>query len=376
MRRQERFNQIARDCVHFKGDQPCQLHLRDGAMCRCSAYSPKSSKILLIQLSSPLTIIRSSALVHRLKAQDPNAQITYLCSFPELLPNMVDEPLLPDGAAVIRLQMDEFDVAYNLDMTRKSCAVMNAVHAQIKKGFYFRGGHTEPLDDAALAMYLRSILPNAGDTDKTHPIQQLFQLCSLEYNLEMPHLEISADHNKESDSEGPHIGIVIGPSERSQAKNGWPKKNRQKLIEFLEELGMIPVMLETPAERASIQNRWHDFTTLVNKCDIVVGQWGATMELAWAIGREVVLLQNGFSDTDETNYFQRRCSVVKPLAISKDEGHLNSILPEQVLAAVKERLITRNQKESDFATSATETVAAPALSTIRDQVSHKRKPPG
>ena len=203
MRRQERFNQIARDCVHFKGDQPCQLHLRDGAQCRCPAYSPTSGKILLIQLSSPLTVIRSSALVHRLKAQDPNAQITYLCSFPELLPNLVDEPLLPDGASVMRLQMDEFDVAYNLDMSRKSCAVMNAVHAQTKKGFYFRSGHPEPLDDPARAHYLRSIFPNTDGADNKHPIQQLFQLCSLEYNLEMPRLEIAADHNKESDSEGP-----------------------------------------------------------------------------------------------------------------------------------------------------------------------------
>ena len=104
MRRSERIDQMASDCVHFKSNRPCKPHEIHGQTCRCSAYCPRSSRRLFIQLSSAAEVIRSLALVARIKEDDPESRIAYLTSFPELLPGSVDEPLAFDVGNVLRCQ--------------------------------------------------------------------------------------------------------------------------------------------------------------------------------------------------------------------------------------------------------------------------------
>ncbi|MCK5269899.1 MAG: hypothetical protein KAJ46_03905 [Sedimentisphaerales bacterium] len=348
--REELVNSLAHDCVHFKGDRPCRPHLRDGVRCRCSAYTPRSAKILLIQLSSPLTVIRSSALVYRLKNDDPDSHITYLTFWPELLPREVGEPLAPDAAGILRLQMDQFDEAYNLGVDRRSCATMNIIDARQKMGYYLRQGDPVPLDGAA-AEYLKAIAPYACGPDQPGTLQSLFQMCSLEYRRELPRLFAPASDCPQPMCQGPLIGLNTSDDSESSANGCWNHRHWLRLIEMLTQCGMTPLLLGNPG--TDMLNRWlannspavypgpvtfghtelsgksnlcyydtkeiislnnhegeeslslndfvkgsvplniRDFMALLGRCDVIAGTAGLTIELAWSLGREVAILRSG-----------------------------------------------------------------------------------
>lgn len=188
MRREEQVKSIARDCVHFKGDQPCQPHRRAGAVCRCPAYSPGGAKVLIIQLGPAQAVIRSSALVARLGQDDPNCQITYLTEYPELLDSGVAVAMKLEAGCGLALQMDEFDAAYNLDTDRRAGAIMNLVHATVKKGFYLRQGQCMPIDQDSYGYYLGVVFPGVWAERRPEPVQEMFQMCGLEYRYEKPKL--------------------------------------------------------------------------------------------------------------------------------------------------------------------------------------------
>ncbi|MCK5271647.1 MAG: hypothetical protein KAJ52_03680 [Sedimentisphaerales bacterium] len=350
MLRKELVNFLAHDCVHFKGDRPCRPHLRDGVRCRCSAYTPRSAKILLIQLSSPLTVIRSSALVYRLKNDDPNSHITYLTPWPELLSKEVNEPLTPDAAGILRLQMDQFDDAYNLGVDRQSCATMNIIDARQKMGYYLRQGDPVPLDGAA-AEYLKAIVPHACGPDQSGTLQSLFQMCSLEYRRELPRLFAPASGCHQPICQGPLIGLNTSDDSESSANGCWNHRHWLRLIEMLTQCGMTPLLLGNPGtdmlnrrlasnspavypgpvtfghtdfngksnlcyydpkELMSLSNNEEeeslssndfmkgstplsvrDFMALLGRCDVIAGVPGITTELAWSLGREVTILRSG-----------------------------------------------------------------------------------
>lgn len=312
---------------------------------------PRSAKILLIQLSSPLTVIRSSALVYRLKNDDPNSHITYLTSWPELLPGEVSEPLAPDAAGILRLQMDQFDEAYNLGVDRRSCATMNIIDARQKMGYYLRQGDPVPLDGAA-AEYLKAIAPRACGPDQPGTLQSLFQMCSLEYRRELPRLFAPASGCPQLSCQGPLIGLNTSDDSESTAKGCcWNHRHWLRLIEMLTQCGMTPLLLGNPGtdmlnrllasnssavypgpvafghtelsgksnlcyydpkELMSLSNHEgeeslpsndfmkvgtplsvRDFMALLGRCDVIAGVPGITTELAWSLGREVAILHSG-----------------------------------------------------------------------------------
>ncbi len=183
MRKGERIGQIARDCVHFRGDRPCVPHLKESFSCRCPVYCPQSAKILIIQLSSAETVTLSGAVVRRLKADDPNSRICYLTCHPQQVPTEADEVWVLDAAQIQRVQMDHFDAVYNLDLDPRACAIMNMVQAETKKGYYLRQGLPSPVDEDGQSSYLRKLMPRSYEPD-SDPVRELFQVCGLEYRGE------------------------------------------------------------------------------------------------------------------------------------------------------------------------------------------------
>ena len=391
MLREEQINKIARDCVHFKGNRPCQMHLRQGALCRCQAYSPRGDKILIIQLSSAVTVIRSSALVHRLKADNPNVHITYLTCFPELLTSAVDEPLGLDGGSVLRIQTDRFDAVYNLDMDRRACALMNVIDAEVKKGFYLRGGQPLPLDGAAQVVYLRELLPRTCGVTKINNVQLLFQLCGFEYRREQPRLETPKGRLSPSQDEGTLVGLATGIDVQSGISEPWSREHWIHLVEMLSELGLSSVLLGNHpmgiVDKQIAQNTTAQYpgqltlsglVSQVSHCDVIVTTPGMTAELAWALGKEVILLKDRYSQSIEQNYFRGRCSTIEPPAVAENNGILNDIQPDQILEAIEEHLKRRNtlplSQISNKGIAITPT-GNMGFSLIRDTISRNRRSP-
>jgi len=414
LRRKEQIDRLARDCIYFKADRPCLPHLRDGALCRCSAYTPYSSKLLLIQVSSPRTVIRSSALVHRLKTDEPNTRITYLTAYPELLSDAVDEPLPLDPAALLRLQMDSFDVAYNLDLNRRACAVMNIINAQRKKGFYLRQGNPLPLDHAAEPMYLSALLPNNPHPQPLDPIQDLFMLCSLDYRREFPRLKIPKNNWQGPSWQGSTVGIYTGNVPCHNQPSPWDCQNWIQLIEMLNQNGIVTILLgdqhsdnlnhwlarHTPAEyfgpvtcihspplpidsndtdRKFVQQGLHNYMALLGRLDVIVGAFSLTTELAWSLQRHLVLLDfkpspSVVSCTFDAPYFNARCKVIAPDASPASQNSLD-ITPHSVYAAVLEQLGAASAYKTNGKSIPTPEPNLDTVTSVRDRVAHSRRHP-
>jgi len=322
--RSERIDRLASDCVHFKSHRPCKPHEIHGQTCRCAAYCPRSSRRLFIQLSSAAAVIRSLAVVARIKEEDPESRITYLTSFPELLPGSVAEPLTYDAGNVLRCQQDHFDHLYNLDLDKRACAITNVIPADQKKGFHLQRGQCVPIDADSQAYYLKQVLPQSCPQEVHNPIQDLFCVCGLEYRSERSGLKLSV--NKQDvvrESGHPVVGLHTIRDYYGMAKSFWDLERWEMLIELLQEHQIQPILLGD--RNADFMNKRisrqcdieyndacsiKDFLTTVYTCDVIVGVSGVAVEMALALGREVVLLQDKRSLKLDRRYLRGKGSIV------------------------------------------------------------------
>lgn len=354
MLRSEKVQHFARDCVYFKGDRPCQPHLKRKMTCRCELYAPRSRKILIIAISNPADVVRSLALAARIKMDDPHCHLIYLTRYPELLDGYVDEILAYDVGNLLRLQMDQMDVLYNLDMDKRACSAANILSADLKKGFYLRKGACCPLDEDAHSFYIHALEPRSEQlSEKVNRIGAMFEICGIEYRREMPRLPAT----QEQPYWGEYEGRVVGLSAlaESQRPADWEPMRWAKLADALAQAGWRTVLLgDSQADQFNQQIAgqcsadYHsplslsDYKSMIGQCDVVVGCSGLVSELTWALGREMVLLHDGREPQPNLDGVMSRCSIV---ASSAQEG-ISEILPDKVLEAVATRMAHRERLEN------------------------------
>jgi len=381
MHRAERIEQLAYDCVHYRADRACKVHLRTGDSCRCAAYCPRSRNVLMIQLSDPAETIRSGALVARLKADDPNCHLVYLSAFPELLSEWVDEPLGYDAGSILRCQMDTFEVVYNLDLDARACAITNLLTAETKKGFYLRQGRSLPLDEDSEAVFLERVMPGVEGRDRCHPLRQLFGLCGLSYRGERARLQMS-DAAQASGDEGAMVGVNVCGEVREGAHVLWDADYWVEAIGLLSEHYLPVRLLGAPQTRAiqeSIAGQtyvaekacasWSEVQAAVSSCSVIVSGPGAVAELALALGRRLVLLVEGEASTvDESMLRGRGCTL--PGAGQRGIS-LRDIYPNEIVAAVRKEMSQSGQAAGG---KMVEEGLEAALAG-RSEVARRREPP-
>lgn len=124
------------DCRYFNGYKPCTFK----RLCKeCPEYSPKGTKILLINLDAMGDVLMTTAMLKPLKRKYPDSHITWvtrgnaLCLLQDT--PLVDRVMAYDPETCIALSQQEFDAAFNCDKAADACALLNAVHAKEKFGF-------------------------------------------------------------------------------------------------------------------------------------------------------------------------------------------------------------------------------------------------
>ena len=83
---------------------------------------------------------------------------------------------------------------------------------------------------------------------------------------------------------------------------------------------------------------WKDIISGVNQCDVVVSTAGEVLEMAVALGREAVLLQDKRDSGTDVSYLRGRGSIVEPFKLSGDKGTLSELLPDKVVESVLSRI--------------------------------------
>src|SRR5947208_4681511 len=116
---------IHEDCRHFRGDIPCKPNKEFGVHCDgCEYYDQVTENILIIKLGAAGDVLRTTPILHVIKARHPKARIWWLTQTPELVPKShVDRILKWNSESLETLSALQFSHIFNLDKDHFACAL-------------------------------------------------------------------------------------------------------------------------------------------------------------------------------------------------------------------------------------------------------------
>lgn len=343
---------IANDCVHYRGDGPCQPHAKNGATCRCDEYLPVSRKLLFVILSSRTDVIRSSVILNHIKGTDPNCWITCVTHWPELLPPFVNEAVRPAQCGILRVQNDFFDTAINFGIDREGCALMKTVQAGKSYGFTLKKGNSSPLDDVAESIWHKMLFPvkKRLTNESTYSyrqsiIREMFDLCQIEYLRQLPVIEVAGIR---SGNPG-QIAIATDRSGKGPLYN-----NMQNIARAVQSKSLSAVTLEVPGDcdldgnyslNGTMVSVTEQLPKILASSEVIVTDQVWTAEYAWSTGRRIILLngkpESKYSDSDfigrgrvvpEDIGVESLLSVITGFSIAHDDEYSASKLLEDVVS--------------------------------------------
>ena len=125
------------DCRHFHGYKPCF----PGTECldECVEPAPRGREILIINLEAMGNVLTTTSMLPALKRKYPVSTITWITlkNAHRLLENnpLIDEVLVWEPEAWLKLGARKFDLAMNIDKAKNSCAFIMSVDAAQKVGY-------------------------------------------------------------------------------------------------------------------------------------------------------------------------------------------------------------------------------------------------
>ena len=305
---------VRTDCIHFRGDRPCSPHKKHGQYCpSCTFYTKREGIILVIKLGAIGDVIRTTPLLHRLKAEYPNHAIWWVTHTPEILPDTyIDKKLTFDYAAGVLLTATSFDLVINLDKDAEACALTSQLVAKEKYGFTLKDGFPAPVNSLAEQKFLTGIFDDLNKANTFSYVEEIFQICGWQFRQEeyilptpsVPPVELPVRAGK------PVIGLNTGCGERWVSRL-WAAEHWEELIYLLQEKGFEPVLLGGEQEDDLNTRLAHKtgacyygsvplphFIRLVEACDVVVSAVTMAMHIAIGLKKQLILFVNIFNPNE------------------------------------------------------------------------------
>lgn len=237
----------------------------------------------------------------------PDAEITWVTAFPDFVPSKwVHRVLRHSWDTTLRLHAEKFDLLLSLDKDPETCALASQLNVPEKRGFGLnRTGRIVPIDPRATPKWLTGIFDDRMLDNRTHYVQEMFELCGFEYRGERYILE-EIEPGIEP-AQKPRVGLNTGASNVWSTRL-WPEHQWQSLARKLLDAGCEVLLLggtledrknraiaETTGARYEGVVPYRRFFFLIDGCDVVVT--GVTMGMHVAIARQkpVILLNNIFN---------------------------------------------------------------------------------
>lgn len=297
------------DCKFFRGDIPCAPHKQYGVHCDgCNFYTPQDKKILIIKLGAIGDVIRTTPLLHRIRREYPTAAVWWLTRSPEMVPSSVEKILPFTLESILLLHNTGFDILLNLDKDPEACALAVQIDARSKRGFTLRDGKPAPADADAEHKFLTGLFDDINKANtKSYP-EEIFEICGWRFGGEEYILEPKSDRGWDIPNDGkPIIGLNTGCGGRWTSRL-WPEDRWEHLIQRLQQDGCFPMLLGGEQEHEKNQRlatatgafypgyfSLEDFTSLVNRCDVVVTAVTMAMHLAIGLKKPLILFVNIFN---------------------------------------------------------------------------------
>lgn len=324
-------NKIKFDCKYFKGHIPCKPNKEHNVDCTdCSFYIPVEKKILIIKLGAMGDVIRTTPLLHRFREMYPDAMISWITQFPDVLPpNMIDNIYKWNETSIFIAQNKEWDIAINLDKEEETCMLLANINAKTKYGFTWADNHIAPATPTAEHKLITGLFDHISKVNKKHYLEEIFEICDLQFQDEPYYLNYDKDLAEtwkkrfEALSKGKKIvGLNTGCGERWQTRL-WPNDFWIALINALQNEGYFPIVLGGPQEdetnrHFSDQTGCHypgtyslkEFFAIASACDLIVTQVSMMMHIAIALKKKMVLMNNIFNPNEF--YLYGRGVIVEP----------------------------------------------------------------
>jgi heptosyltransferase-2 len=300
-------------CRQFRGDLPCSPHKLHGVHCvekdgsDCKYYDAVGSRILIIKLGALGDVIRTTPLLHKLKNNNPSAEIWWLTLAPEILPKGIDFVLPYTAQSLAVLTATSFDTIYCLDKDKEACALATSLSARSKKGFTLKDGKCVPIDEQANHKYLTGLFDDISKTNTKSYQEEIFEICGFEFSGErylMPDFE---EYQWELPKGKKVIGLNTGCGGRWTSRL-WPQENWVKLATKLIAAGYLPLLLggeqehKKNTEIAQASNALYlghfslrKFANEIEQCDLVVTAVTMAMHFTIGLGKKIVLFNNIFN---------------------------------------------------------------------------------
>ncbi|MBI5696359.1 MAG: glycosyltransferase family 9 protein [Nitrospirae bacterium] len=301
--------ELHHDCRHFVGYIPCRPHKAHGVHCSgCKYYDATDYNILIIKLGAIGDVIRTTPLLHRLKAEHPGAYINWLTLTPEVLPGSVDRKLGFNLKDMTTLMGREFDLLINLDKDYEACSLAASIPAKVKMGFTLVDGKPRNIDDAAYHKYLTGLFDDVNKANTQSYPEEIFDICGYRFAGEKYILELPAEKPEFGLPDDARIvGLNTGCGGRWVTRL-WPDDRWVALAKGLREAGYWPLFLGGEAEHeknarlAELSGADYlghyslqEFFCLVDKCELVVTAVTMGLHIAIGLGKKVVLFNNIFN---------------------------------------------------------------------------------
>lgn len=312
------------DCRYFRGDIPCRPHKTESVHCNdCSYYSKIAKRILIIKLGAIGDVIRTTPLLHKIKADYPDAAIWWLTYSPDVVPSIVDKVLNFNLESILMLEETKFDILINLDKDTQACALTNRIEADAIYGFVLKDGKPAPANELSVPKFLTGLFDDVNKANEKSYLEEIFEICGWKFSGEEYILETDNTIQWTIESGGKKIvGLNTGCGDRWISRL-LPDDYWVELIEMLIGGGYYPLLLggrqeheknTMLSEKTGAAYLGHFslpvFISLVNQCDAVVSAVTMGMHIAIALKKPLILMNNIFNPKEFELY--GRGEIVQP----------------------------------------------------------------
>lgn len=310
------------NCRYFRGDVPCKPHKDYGVHCLdesgndCIYFEAIKKKILIIKLGAIGDVIRTTPLLRKLKLVEPHAEIWWLTSTPEVIPDIVDVTVPFTAQNVVVLQSTSFDAVYNLDKDKEACAICSLLKSENKRGFTLRDGKCVPINAVAEHKYMTGVFDDISKSNEKSYQEEIFEICGFEFNGEQYIMPNLGHYNWKLKTKKKIVGLNTGCGGRWKSRL-WPDAYWISLSKKLNKAGFFPLLLGGEEEHkknlklARLSGAKYlgyfplqQFMSLINQCHLVVTAVTMAMHVAIGLHKKIVLFNNIFNKSEFELYGQ------------------------------------------------------------------------
>lgn len=311
-------------CRHFNGYKPCKYDKQkesENSSCnhQCLKYEKVSESILIIHLGALGAVVRSTALLKRIKELHPNGYITWVTSrrAADLLKNIpeIDQVIIDDENEVKKLRSFYFQKAYVIDKSKEAAGILNSLSIKDCVGFGVHpiNGAIIPLNPSAQELWELGLnnfkkfkLNTKTEIQLTWESLELGEYFKPEYHLilnsEERQLSLKRRHVYQANLGQPVIGINTGCSSAIPYKKLSIDYHRKLILELIQ-LGFENIVLlggiedternkqigfGLPVFQSHTEQGLRDGLISMNACDIVITGDSLGMHLAIGLKKYVI----------------------------------------------------------------------------------------